>query len=111
MRDSIIVDMEYADLDIIDGSPNAERHHVIFGRGLREISDAEGLWIPLSHDHHEGNMSVHHNNEMRVLTQIIGQIAWEKQYILSQLKNDELAKALSEDARNEFLRKFGRKYL
>ena len=28
MRDSIVIDMQFADYDIIDGTPNVHRHHI-----------------------------------------------------------------------------------
>ena len=53
MKDSIVVDMRYVGYDIIDGSPSVERHH-IFGATNRSKSDSDGLWVPLSHEHHQG---------------------------------------------------------
>lgn len=32
MQDSIVVNMEYADYDLIDGTPNVERHHIFGGQ-------------------------------------------------------------------------------
>lgn len=102
MRDSIVIDMEYADYDMIDGTPNVERHH-IFGGANRELSDEDGLWVPLTQEHHNGKMSVHMNKEMRVLMQIIGQLAWEK---------NRVASGISERAAREMFRKrYGRSLL
>ena len=76
MKDSIVIDMKYAGYDMIDGTPNVHRHHIFEGTANRRLSDEDGLWVPLSYEHHEGNMSVHRNKEMSALMHIIGQLAW-----------------------------------
>lgn len=78
MRDSIIIDMEYADYDIIDGLPSVERHHCLFGTADRQKADEDGLWVPLSPDHHRnGKISAHRCREMQRLLQIIAQLSYE----------------------------------
>ena len=88
MKNSIVIDMQFAQYDMIDGKPNVERHH-IFGGADRDKSDEDGLWIPLSKEHHTGKMSVHMNKEMRVLSHIIGQLAWELHYVITHPGADE----------------------
>lgn len=56
MKDSIVVDMRYAGYDMIDGTPNVHRHHIFEGTANRQLSDEDGLWVPLSYEHHEGNL-------------------------------------------------------
>ena len=102
MKDSIIVDMKHADYDMISGEPNVERHHV-FGGPDRTKSDEDGLWVPLTYAHHQGNMSVHRNKEMRVLMHIIGQLAYEL--------NEVAAGLTKEQAREKFRRRYGRSFL
>lgn len=102
MKDSIVVDMRYADYDMIDGSPNVQRHH-IFGGANRELSDSDGLWVPLSREHHQGKMSVHMNKEMGTLMHIIGQLAYEKKCIIEGMNEQE--------ARESFRKRYGRSYL
>lgn len=104
MRDSIVVDMRYAEYDIIDGTPNVHRHHIFEGSGRRELSDEDGLWVPLSYEHHEGNMSVHHNKEMKVLMHIIGQLAWEKHYIAEHGVGED-------DARDAFRKRYSKSFI
>jgi hypothetical protein len=104
MRDSIVIDMQFADYDIIDGTPNVHRHHIFEGTADRKLSDEDGLWVPLSYEHHEGNMSVHRNKEMRVLMHIIGQLAWEKHYIAEHGVSEE-------EARSAFARRYRHKYI
>lgn len=47
MKDSIVIDMKYADYDMIDGSYGVERHHLMGGAN-RNHADEDGLWVPLS---------------------------------------------------------------
>ncbi len=102
MKDSIVVDMRYADYDMIDGTPNVERHH-IFGGANRDLSDDDGLWVPLTREHHQGKMSVHMNKEMGVLMHIIGQLAYEKKCVADGMSE--------QDAREHFRKRYGRSWL
>ena len=108
MRDSIIINMQYADYDIIDGTPSVQRHHV-FGAANRGKSDQDGLWVPLTPEHHQGKMSVHKNKEMAALMHIIGQLAWEKKYIIDALEIpfDDI----ESEAREAFRSRYGKSYL
>lgn len=105
MKDSIVIDMQYADYDLIDGTPNVHRHHIFEGVANRPLSDADGLWVPLSQEHHEGKLSVHNNKEMGTLMHIIGQLAYEKKYYkdLCGIKDDP--------AREQFRNRYMRSYL
>ena len=79
MRDSIVIDMKYADYDMIDGSYGVERHHLMGGAN-RSHADEDGLWVPLSPDHHNSSrMSVHHNKEMKVIHRGDLRNAYQKQ--------------------------------
>ena len=102
MRDSIVVDMRYADYDLIDGTPNVQRHH-IFGGANRELSDQDGLWVPLTQEHHEGKKGVHMDKEMMVLMHIIGQLAWEKHCVACGESESK--------ARDLFRKRYGKSYL
>lgn len=42
------------------------RHHVIFGKGYRNLSEKYGLWVYLCQEHHEGDTGVHKNKEINV---------------------------------------------
>lgn len=42
------------------------RHHVIFGKGYRSLSEKYGLWVYLCHEHHEGDTGVHKNKKINV---------------------------------------------
>lgn len=101
MKNSIVINMDYAGYDIIDGTQNVQRHHIFGGTANRRLSDEDGLWVPLSDEHHQGKMSVHMNKEMRVLMRIIGQLAWEKHYIA---ENENVSE---DDAREAFRKRYG----
>ena len=103
MKDSIVIDMDYAAYDIIDGSPAEHRHHVFEGTADRIKSDEDGLWVPLTQEHHEGKLSVHHNKEIRNLMHIVGQLAWEK--------NRVAAGATEKEAREMFRKRYKKSYL
>lgn len=104
MKDSIVIDMRYAGYDLIDGTPNVERHH-IFGGSNRKRSDEDGLWLPLTREHHQGNMSVHRNKEMMVLSHIIGQLAFELEMVSTGKAESK------EDAKEMFRSRYGKSYL
>lgn len=103
MKDSIVIDMDYAAYDIIDGSPAEHRHHIFEGTSDRKLSDEDGLWVPLTREHHEGNLSVHHNKEIRNMMHIIGQLAWEKHCVASGSTEVE--------ARELFRKRYKKSYL
>lgn len=103
MKDSIIVDMRYAEYDLIDGCPNVERHHCLMGPD-REKADEDGLWVPLTKEHHTaGKISAHQCKEVRVLLQMLAQTCWER---------DRCAEGMSkEDAREAFRRRYYKSFL
>ena len=111
MRESIIVDERYCDYDCLTGNPNVERHHVLFGKD-REKADKDGLWIPLTKQHHtEGSKQepgvrcdIHHCQLLRVMSQMLAQTAWEKNYILENASDGE-------GARKAFMQRYGRSFL
>ncbi|MBQ0111630.1 MAG: hypothetical protein KBT03_00705 [Bacteroidales bacterium] len=105
MRDSIVIDMKYADYDMIDGSYGVERHHLIGGPN-RSKADEDGLWCPLSPSHHNSSkMSVHQNKEMKVMSHIIAQLAYEVEMLSTgKAKTKEEAKEL-------FRRRYGKTYV
>jgi len=104
MKDSIVINMKYADYDMISGEPNVHRHHIFEGVANRKLSDEDGLWVPLTPAHHQGKMSVHMNKEMSALMHIIGQLAYEK-HIIAETNVSE------EEARELFRKRYGKSYL
>lgn len=41
MKDSIVIDMKYADYDMIDGSYGVERHHLMGGANRNHADEDE----------------------------------------------------------------------
>ena len=119
MKDSIIVNMEYAMYDMIDGSPNPHRHHCIGGRGYRELSDQLGLWIPLcERNHTEGERpavgvrcDVHHCRKMSDLVHIIAQVSDERNWIAEHANDGLSAEELLTESRKRFRALFGKSFL
>ena len=94
MRDSIIVDMKYADFDIINGQYGVERHHCLGGPN-RKKADEDGLWVPLTPEHHRtGKISAHQSTEVQKLLQIIAQLSYELNEVSQGLTVDEARKKL-----------------
>ena len=84
MSKSIIT--EYENISAFSGKTSTCTHHLIFGRGKRQLADEDGLWIPLTDDEH--NMSskgiqyqIHENHAAEKLSKMLGQMAWEKKWI------------------------------
>lgn len=100
---------KYNDYCLICGSPAVDHHHIFKGVKQRKLSDEDGLIIPLCKEHHTGNMSVHNKKELNILVEIIGQLAYERDYVINQtqLPFDDL----SEDARDAFRLRYSRSYL
>ena len=118
MRDSIIQSKAFQDRDLFDSRvENIHRHHVFFGERNREKADEDGEWVSLSEQHHENGenpravpgriCSVHSCPYMRKLLCMVGQLAWEKNWYKSRLgfMDDQ------DPAREEFLKRYGEKYL
>ena len=56
-----------------------EEHHIMFGSGQRELSEADGLKVDLCRNHHkEGPEAVHNNRKMRDLLCRIAQTEYEQ---------------------------------
>lgn len=103
MKDSIIINMRYSGYDLIDGKPNVERHHCLMGPD-RAKADEDGLWVPLTKEHHTaGKISAHQCKEMRVLLEMLAQVSDER---------DRCAEGMDKDAAREAFRKrYGRSFL
>lgn len=81
MTKSIIT--EYEDVSAFSAAPAECRHHLVYGRGLRELADQDGLWIPLTNAEHNMNpmgerYQIHGNFPAEKLSKMLGQVAWEK---------------------------------
>ena len=114
-KKSIITD--YEDISAFSGAPAECTHHLIYGRGLRELADEDGLTIPLTNAEHNMNphgqrWQVHENAPAEALSRMLGQVAWEKEYIAKTLtKTEALKEILYKEAREEFRKRYGISYL
>ena len=91
MKDSIIIDMKYADYDMIDGSYGVERHHLMGGAN-RSYADEDGLWVPLSPDHHNSS-------------RIIAQLAYELEMVSTGQAKDK------NEAKEMFRKRYGKTFV
>jgi hypothetical protein len=108
---------EYQDISAFSGQQAECSHHLLFGRGIRELADEDGVWIPLTNSEH--NMSpyglqyqIHENPVAEKLSKIAGQLAWEKEYIAKKLAaTSSLKEVMYKEAREEFRKRYGISYL
>lgn len=106
MRKSIVT--EFEGISTFSGAPAECHHHLIFGVGMRELADQDGLWIPLTHSEHDlssvGTIyQIHDNPAAEHLSKLCGQLAWEKHEIASSGCSEA-------EARARFLKRYGRNY-
>lgn len=97
---------KYNDFCLICGRPKDDMHHCLKGHKQRHLADADGLIIPLCRSCHE---QVHKRKELNVLVEIIGQLAYERQWLIeqTQLPFDDLG----EEAREAFMVRYSRSYI
>lgn len=108
MSKSIITN--YDGYSVFSGTPTTTRHHCVFGRGMRELAEQDGLWIPVLDREH--NMSskgtinqIHENPAAEKLSKMLGQVAWEKEYYRKKLNMED------DEAREAFRKRYGISYL
>ena len=102
----------YPEYCLICGKP-AESHHIFKGNKQRKLCDFDRIIMPLCPEHHTGNMSVHNRKELNVLVEIIGQLAWEREYLIDRqiLPFDDSHDEISTEAREAFRSRYSRSYL
>ncbi len=89
---------KYDKICVVCGRPKDHIHHLVYGRGVRDLSDADGLTVPLCYDCHK---KVHEFSG--AWSKIAGQLAFEL---------DQVSEGKSkEQARGEFKKRYGRSYL
>ncbi len=112
MKKSIVTN--YNDISAFSGVPKETDHHLIFGKGLRELADEDLLTLPLLNCEH--NMSskgtiyqIHGNPAAEKLSKMVGQLAWEKHYIAEKysLPFDDV----EAEAREAFRERYGKSFL
>lgn len=99
----------YEGISIRSGYTRECRHHLIFGRGKRELAEADGLWIPLlNKEHNMGSMlceQIHDNPSAEYLSKLCGQLAFEKEFYRRQLFSAD-----QDPARDAFRTRYGESY-
>lgn len=86
IKECCLCRMEALEQEYYDDLPSGalHRHHIIYGRGKRKLSEKYGLWVWLCPDHHEfGPAAVHHSGtregkENDRLLKIIAQQSFEQ---------------------------------
>ena len=119
MKKSKVTD--YEQYSVFSGTPTSTRHHLLFGRGIRDLADKDGIWIPVTDAEH--NMSskgtinqIHGNPAAEKLSKIAGQLAWERAWLISQAalpfeSEDEAYDRLSRECRESFRKRYGQSFL
>ena len=110
---------EYTILSAFSARPMECTHHLIFGKGLRELADRDGLTLPLCHDEHnicrdgDATRLIHGNVAAEKLSKMLGQEAWEANYIAEILADikDATPDQIRDEARGAFRRRYGISYL
>ncbi len=107
---------EYEDISVFSGKPAECKHHLLFGRGIRELADKDGLFIPLTHVEHNlsphGTINqIHGNPAAEKLSKICGQLAYEKHWIVEFIHEHFKYDGVEEKAREAFRNRYGESYL
>ena len=105
---------EYTNISAFSQNRRECDHHLIFGSGLRELADEDGLTIPLTHKEHnlgKDTEKIHENQAAEKLSKMAGQLAYEKEYYRKALETlGEIEKG-SDPAREMFRERYGISYL
>lgn len=89
---------------ILCGETQTIHHHHLIEGSKRQLSDADGLIVPLCAYHHDlSARSVHLMPEMNTMSKIIGQLAWERNYCAEGHSVEE--------ARQAFLERYSKSYI
>jgi len=91
----------YTENCIICGTPTETTHHLIFGRGLRNLADEDKLVLPMCPFCHD---ELHKQSSVAAeLSRICGQLAFEKKMCEKGVTAD--------NAREYFRKRYGKSYL
>ena len=108
---------EYTELSAFSVRPKECTHHLIYGKGLRELADRDGLTLPLCNDEHnicyngDKTKLIHGNMAAEKLSKMLGQAAYEKEYYRSLLEAAGEIEKGEDPARDIFRRRYGISYL
>lgn len=102
---------EYPEICIFCGRRAEAEHHLIFGTAGRELSEKDGLKIPVCNNCHNMGQKlcrIHENPMAEKLSKMLGQATWEKEWILTNVPD---CGKESKKAREAFRKRYGRSYL
>lgn len=100
---------KYTEYCAFCGKPTEAEHHLIFGRGMRELAEEDGLKLPICNRCHNMGIKlerIHGNSMAEKFSKMLGQLAWEKEYYKSLAEED-----VGDVAREEFRKRYKRSYL
>lgn len=102
---STVVQERFAGYCFFCGKPCETEHHLIFGKGMRELAEEDGLKVPacgMCHVIGKVLERVHDNPMAEKLSKMLGQAFFER---------NECAKGASlDEAREKFRKRYGRSY-
>ncbi len=104
---------EYTDICVVCGRRREAGHHMLFGTGMRELADVDNLLMPMCDDCHdmgERIKRIHGNPMAERLSKIMGQLLYEKEFILEQMPENEQERIRAK-ARESFRNRYGKSYL
>lgn len=102
--DSIITDIK--DYCYFCGRTEDCDHHFIFGSGKRPLAEEDGIKAPICDSCHtmgKVDERIHDNPMAEKLSKMYGQAMWERQKVSEGYS--------LEDARNAFIRRYGKSYI
>lgn len=98
-------------LCVICGKMATEKHHLIFGQSCRNLCEkdkAAGIVVPICREcHTTGKYRIHDNPVAEALSKMLGQALWERWYLTDFGDADRT----SQQARDNFIRRYGRNWL
>lgn len=107
---------EYSEICIFCGRQAEAEHHLIFGTAGRELSEKDGLKIPVCNNCHNMGQKlcrIHENPMAERLSKMLGQAVWEKEWILANGSYVGMPDTQQESkkAREAFRKRYGKSYL
>lgn len=88
-------------------------HHLIFGRGMRALAEADWIKIPICNKcHNLGKLEerIHENPPAEKLSKKLGQMLWERNYI-AEAYEMATGESIKKEARREFMNRYGRSFI
>lgn len=91
---------KYTENCMFCGRPTTIPHHFLFGRGIRNHAEEDGVKGPVCNNCHTMGAPVssriHDNPMAEKLSKMVGQLAWEKHAVAKGMTEDESREAFRE---------------